>query len=106
MPKKSPTTPRSRVRSALRQVWLRSRERLAALKRDRYTCVRCGKKQSKARGREVKVNVHHKEPINWARLLSLVYDSGLMVGPEGLETLCVECHEKEGKHEPRRTRKG
>jgi 5-methylcytosine-specific restriction endonuclease McrA len=94
-----PTTPRSKVRAALRQVWLRSRERQAALKRDGYACVRCGKKQSKARGRELKVNVHHRVPINWERLLQLVYDSGLMCGPEGLETLCVECHD-EGHNNP------
>ena len=94
MPKKLPTTPRSRVRAALRQVWLRSRERAAALKRDKYTCVRCGAKQSKARGRECKVNVHHKNPIDWALVIQLVYDSGLMCGPELLETLCVDCHEK------------
>lgn len=94
--KKLPTTPRSQLRSALRKAWLRSRERAAAIKRDRYTCVRCGAKQSRARGREVFVNVHHKVAINWDQLLQLIYDSGLMCGPEGLETLCVDCHEKEG----------
>lgn len=88
-----PTTPRSKLRSALRQVWLRSRERQAALKRDGYSCVDCGVKQSKAKGREVSVAVHHKSPIDWDKLLQLVYDSGLMCGPEGLETLCVGCHE-------------
>ena len=92
--KKKPTTPRSKLRSALRQAWLRSRERQAALKRDGYCCVACGVKQSKARGREVAVNVHHKDPINWTALLELIYQSGLMCGPDGLETLCVECHEK------------
>ena len=34
MGKKLLTTPRSRVKAALRQVWLRSRERAAALKRE------------------------------------------------------------------------
>jgi hypothetical protein len=32
MGKKLPYTPRSKVRAALRQLWLRSRERAAALK--------------------------------------------------------------------------
>jgi 5-methylcytosine-specific restriction endonuclease McrA len=101
MGKKLSTTPRSRLRSALRQVWLRGRERQAALKRDNYTCVRCGAKQSRAVGREVSVNVHHKKPINWDGLLRLIYDSGLMVAPEGLETLCVECHSKDHASEVR-----
>ena len=95
MGKKLPITPRSKLRSALRSAWLRSRERQAALKRDRYTCQRCGVKQSRARGREVFVNVHHLKPIDWDELLQLIYDSGLMVGPEGLITLCVACHERE-----------
>ena len=64
--KRLPNTPRSKVRAALRQLWLRSRERAAALKREKYTCQRCGVKQSKAKGKEQKVEVHHKEGIgNW-----------------------------------------
>lgn len=93
MGKRLPTTPRSKFRAALRQVWLRSRERQAALKRDGYRCRACGIKQSKEKGREVKVNVHHLTPIDWDKLLQLVYDSGLMCGPEELQTLCVDCHE-------------
>ncbi len=102
MGRRLPTTPRSKLRSALRQAWLRSRERLAALKRDKYTCVDCGAKQSRARGREVKVNVHHKTPIKWDELLQLIYDSGLMVGPEGLETLCIPCHDKREEERKKR----
>lgn len=95
MGKRLLTTPRSKIRQALRQCWLRSRERLVALKRDKYTCQMpgCGKKQSRARGREVKVNVHHLDGIlNWNELIDMVLASGLFIGPEGLQTLCEKCH--------------
>ena len=99
MPKKSLNTPRSRVRSCLRQLWLRSRERAFALKRDGYSCRMCGVKQSKAKGREVSVEVHHKEGItNWEEVIDCIYKS-ILCNPEHLETLCGECHKKmeEGK---------
>jgi len=89
-------TPRSRVRSALRQLWLRSRERAAALKRDGYCCQRCGVRQSKAAGREVAVTVHHLAGVNWDGLIDLVFER-LLVHPDRLQTLCQDCHEKETK---------
>ena len=90
--KKLPHTPSSRIRSALRQLWLRSRERAAALKRDKYSCVKCGVKQSKAKGKEVKVEVHHKEGIlNWDELIWSIRDE-LLCDPKHLETLCKKCH--------------
>lgn len=88
-----PGTPRSKVRSALRALWLRSRERVAALKRDQYTCQCCGKKQSRAKGREVFVEVNHRNGIEWEELINLVYER-LLIDPAGLETLCVKCHDK------------
>ena len=95
MGKKLPTTPRSKVRQALRQVWLRSRERAAALKREKYTCQKCGKKQSKAKGKELKVEVHHVHGVlNWDKLLDAVYEQ-LLCDPKFLEILCVECHGRE-----------
>jgi uncharacterized hydantoinase/oxoprolinase family protein len=96
MGKRLLTTPRSKIRQALRQAWLRSRERLAALKRDKYTCQvpGCGKKQSEAKGREVKVNVHHRENIDWDEVIDLALSSGLFCGPEKLVTMCEECHNK------------
>ena len=95
MGKKKQETPRSKVRSALRQLWLRSRERAAALKRDQYTCQRCGAKQSKAKGKEQDVQVHHRLGIgNWERVIDLIY-SEILCHPDHLETVCPECHEKE-----------
>jgi 5-methylcytosine-specific restriction endonuclease McrA len=94
MGKRLPTTPRSKVRAALRQLWLRSRERAAALKRDSYTCQFCGKKQSKAKGREQKVEVHHREGIgNWEKVIDLVF-AELLCSPDELETTCPECHDE------------
>jgi 5-methylcytosine-specific restriction endonuclease McrA len=95
MGKKLPTTPRSKIRAAVRQLWLRSRERAAALKRDNYTCQKCGKKQSKAKGKEFSVQVHHKNGIvNWEQVIDYIQDS-VLCGPEHLETLCKDCHDKE-----------
>jgi len=92
MGKRLPTTPRSKVRAAIRQLWLRSRERAAALKRDGYTCRYCGKKQSKAVGREQKVEVHHKEGIgNWEAVLDLIFTE-ILCDPSHLETTCPDCH--------------
>jgi len=94
--RKLPTTPRSKVRSALRQLFLRSRERAAALKRDSYTCQSCGRKQSKAKGKEFDVQVHHVEGIgNWEMVIDTVFDE-LLCSPDKLRVLCPECHEKEG----------
>ncbi len=84
------------MRSAMRRLWLQSRERQAALKRDQYKCSECGIKQSKAKGREVKVEVHHVEGIlNWDRLFEYI-NNHLLCDPKYLETLCKECHAKRG----------
>lgn len=95
MGKKLPTTPRSRIRSALRQVFLRSRERAAAVKREHNTCERCKAKGSVAKGREVKIQVHHREGIcNWEKVIDLVF-SEILCDPARLEVLCKGCHDKE-----------
>lgn len=95
MGKKLAGTPRSRVRSALRAVFLRSRERAAALKREKNCCEACGVKASVAKGREVKVEVHHRQGIlNWNEIIDLVYKQ-LLCDPAGLEVLCKACHEKQ-----------
>ena len=98
MGKRLPTTPRSQVRSALRRLWLRSRERAAALRRDKYTCQLCDRKQSRAKGREVYVEVNHLELIEWDNILAYIYKH-LLVEPRLLEVLCKPCHEAETKRQ-------
>lgn len=92
--KKLSYTPRSRIRSALRQLFLRSRERAAVVKRDKNTCRICGKKGSVAKGKEVKINVHHIEGIEWEDLIDLIYER-LLVHPDKMKCLCIDCHDKE-----------
>lgn len=94
MGKKLPTTPRSRVRAALRSVFLRSRERAAALKREHNTCEHCKRKASVAKGKELKVEVHHRSTkiTNWERIIDLVFEE-LLCHPDFLEVLCKECHD-------------
>lgn len=93
MGKKLPYTPNSQIRSALRRLFLRSRERASAIKRDNYTCQECGKKQSRAKGKEVYVEVHHEKPIDkdWEKMISCIRKY-LLVEPEKMKTLCKECH--------------
>ena len=92
MGRRVPHTPTSQIKSALRKLWLRSRERRAALKRDSYTCT-CGRKQSKAKGREIAVEVHHLRGIRWKEMMEFIR-AELLVDPEELQTLCVECHKE------------
>jgi predicted HNH restriction endonuclease len=97
MGKRLPTTPRSKVRQAIRQLWLRSRERATALKNAKYTCSVCGVKQSKAKGKEQKIEVHHREGIdNWDMIIDLII-SKILCTPEDYDVVCPACHEK--KHE-------
>lgn len=94
MTRRLPSTPRSRIRSALRALWLRSRERAAALKREGYTCQRCGTKQSRAKGREAKVEVHHIDGIDWDGMIDLVI-ARILQTPDRLEVVCEDCHKAE-----------
>ena len=95
MGKKTLWTPRSRVRSALRQLFLRSRERAAAVKREGNTCECCRRKGSVAKGKEVKIEVHHQDGVcNWEVLIDEVYWS-LLCPSDKLKVLCKECHQKE-----------
>jgi 5-methylcytosine-specific restriction endonuclease McrA len=93
MPKKLPHTPTSRIKNDLRRLWLRSRERAAAVKREHNTCQRCGAKGSVAKGREVAIEVHHLDGINWDGLIREIR-LRLLVNPDNLEVLCKECHGK------------
>ena len=95
MGKRLESTPRSKVKAAIRQLWLRSRERAACLKRDGYTCQICGVKQSKAKGREQSIEVHHKSGIgNWESVIDLIFRE-ILCHPDNLETVCPDCHKRE-----------
>ena len=91
--KKQPSTPRSRVRSAIRQLWLRSRERAAVLKRDGYCCQECGVHQSTAKGKEQKLEVHHLDGIEWDMVIDYIFRH-VLVSPDKMETVCYKCHKK------------
>jgi 5-methylcytosine-specific restriction endonuclease McrA len=93
MGKRQANTPRSQVKSALRKLWLRSRERAAALKRAKYCCEECGVKQSRAKGREVYLDVHHADGIEWEKIMEYIYKH-LICNPERLDVLCEKCHDK------------
>jgi predicted HNH restriction endonuclease len=93
MGRKLPGTPKSRVRAAIRQLWLRSRERAAAIQREGGCCEECGKKQSKAKGREVSLEVHHLNGIEWSNIIDYIYRH-VLVDPKHLQVLCKECHEE------------
>ena len=96
MGKRLPYTPNSKIKAAIRKLWLQSRERAAAIKRDAYTCQRCGVKQSRAKGREVYVEVHHLNGIeNWDKVY-LTIRKHVLCSPDDMETLCKGCHGKEG----------
>ena len=87
-------TTRSEIKSALRMLWLRSKERSAALKRDGYACTECHVKQSKAKGKEQKVEVHHKNGINnWDEVIDMI-KAKILCNPDDLQTLCPNCHER------------
>ena len=94
MGKKLANTPRSRVKSAFRLLWMRSRERAAALKAANYCCHECGAKQSRAKGKEVYLEVHHKDGIKWDAIIAYIYKH-LLPNPSRLEVLCTSCHAKE-----------
>lgn len=93
MGKRLPYTPRSQVRASLRRLWLRSRERQAALHRDGYRCQHCHRKQSRAIGHELKVEVHHLNGIEWERAIDAVYEY-LLCHPDKLITHCPQCHDE------------
>jgi len=88
MGRKKESTPRSRVKNALRQLWLRSRERAKVIKEHNNTCV-CGRKGSVAKGREVKIQVHHDPEIDWNGITDLIFER-LLNTPQ--YPMCKECH--------------
>lgn len=86
-------TPRSRVKEALRRLSLRSRERNYALKQAHYTCIRCGKKRSTAKGREVKVEAHHRDGIDWDGVIDIIIER-IFQTHDKYDVLCERCHDE------------
>jgi len=92
MGRKLPHTPVSQIKGSVRNLTLRCRERQAALKAASRTCS-CGAKHSVAKGREVKVEAHHRRPPNWERVIAAIREE-LLPPPEQWEILCEACHDK------------
>lgn len=93
--KRTDYTPNSRITAALRRLWLYSRERATAVKRDKNTCQVCYKKGSKAKGKKVDIEIHHLQEgdINWDRIHRVIR-AELLCEPKGLITLCRACHKE------------
>jgi predicted HNH restriction endonuclease len=90
---RKPYTPASRIRNALRLLWLRSRERAQALKNTNYCCSVCGVKQSAAKGREVKLQVHHVDGCDWDGVIDTIR-AKILQTPDRLAPVCKPCHER------------
>jgi hypothetical protein len=66
------------------------------LKNAGYCCQECGVKKSTARGKEIKINVHHIDGINWDGIIDLIFERLLNTEQE---VLCEKCHkEKHNKN--------
>ena len=97
---KLPSTPRSRVRAALSQLFLRSRERAAAIKRTGNCCEACGAKfraKATANGPECRGTVHHLDGGAIDEVMDLIF-SRLLCDPARLRPLCGPCHDAEPGH--------
>lgn len=90
-------TKKTYIVNGLRLIWLHSAERRQALKNKGYCCEVCGVKQSKAKGNEVKISVHHKEGVgNWDRIVEVIKEE-LLCSPDKMEVLCKQCHKEKHK---------
>ena len=88
---RKPVTPPSRIRSVLRQrIWMWSRERAEALKRDGRRCRACGSKEE--------LEVHHLDQSGIDEIIALIYRT-LLCHPDRLITLCRACHLEAEPHE-------
>ena len=89
--RKKPVTPPSRIRSVLRRaIWLYSRERAEALKRDGRKCRACGSKEN--------LECHHLDGSGIDQIIELIYKT-LLCHPDRLVTLCRACHLVAEPHE-------
>ena len=87
---KKPVTPPSRIRSVLRRdIWLYSRERAEALKRDGRRCRACGCKDL--------LEVHHLDGSGIDEITELIYKR--LLNLDRLITLCMDCHAAQEPHD-------
>lgn len=85
---RKPVTPPSRIRSVLRRaIWLYSRERAEALKRDGRRCRACGSREN--------LEIHHIDGSGIDEIIALIYER-LLCHPDRLICLCAECHRAAG----------
>jgi predicted HNH restriction endonuclease len=98
MGKRLATTPRSKVRAAIRRLFLYSREHQATLKNAERRCSKCGVKASMAKGREIKVQVHHINGIEWDNIINYIFEQ-VLVDPKKMVVLCNNCHSQLHKGE-------
>ncbi len=89
----SPITPKTIIKNAIRRLWMYSREKRAAIKERQNTCKDCNKIGSVAKGKKCKIEVHHKNTIDWERIINVIREE-ILVDTELLEVLCKECHEE------------
>ena len=89
----SDRTQRRQVKDVLRRyVWLISKERATAMKKAHYACENCGVHKSVAKGKEQKLDVHHKRGITiWDKVIDLILEN-ILCDPRDLEVLCPDCH--------------
>jgi 5-methylcytosine-specific restriction endonuclease McrA len=83
---KKPITPRSRITSCLRRLWMFSREKAERLRIDKKTCQYCGAIEH--------LEVHHFENIPWESIIRMIYNY-ILVSPDKCITLCRKCHKIE-----------
>ena len=94
MGKKLTYTPNSKIKSALRSLFLRSREHGNAMKSSGYRCRRCGVKKSTAKGKEVKVEIHHTQGVkNWDEMYAAIRKH--LLNESEFIPLCEHCHDTE-----------
>jgi hypothetical protein len=63
-----------------------------------YTCEICGVKRSLAKGKEVKVEAHHRHGIDWEAVIDIVFER-ILVNPEEWQCLCEKCHTEQHEME-------